>query len=67
MGPWGEETRNFVSQLARRIQEVSEEKRATEFLRRRISLEIQRENATCVRGISVVKNSLGEITLAIRP
>lgn len=41
---------------------VYEEKRAT-FLRQRISMEIQWANATCVRGNSVIKNSLGEITL----
>lgn len=41
MGPWGEKIRKFVSQLGRPIQEVSEEKSATKFLRQRISSETQ--------------------------
>ena len=50
LGALGDEADNFVRDLGSRIEAVSGEKRATEFLRQRLSVAIQRGNACCVLG-----------------
>jgi len=50
LGPLGDEASNFMHQLGRRITSVTGERRATEFLMQRLSVAIQRGNASCVMG-----------------
>lgn len=50
MGHWGPSTINFVKELGKLMEEASGEKRATVFLRQRLSIAIQRGNAAAVRG-----------------
>ena len=47
-GPWGESAKKFIAEVGRRISEHTGETRATEFLRQRISIEIERGNAVSV-------------------
>jgi len=50
MGSLGDEACAFMHQLGRRIMSVTGERRATEFLLQRLSVAIQRGNASCVLG-----------------
>jgi len=50
LGVWGEQARKFISELGRRISEVTKDTRETEFLRQRISVAIQRGNAMACLG-----------------
>ena len=50
LGVWGEQARGFISELGRRISEVTKDTRETEFLRQRISVAIQRGNALACLG-----------------
>ena len=45
LGDWREQARKFISELGRRISEVTKDTRETEFLHQRISIAIQRGNA----------------------
>ena len=47
-GTWGHEAKGLISEIGRRITNHTGEKRATEFLRQRISIEISRGNAFSV-------------------
>jgi hypothetical protein len=47
-GPWGPECKVFLTNVGKMIAERTGEMRASEFLRQRISIEIQRGNAACV-------------------
>ena len=49
-GPWGEDCKAFVKKLGKFITEVTFERRSCEFLRQRLSVEIQRGNAASVLG-----------------
>ena len=49
-GVWGTHALDLISQVGRRIAEVTHEPRATMFLRQRISVAVQRGNAWCVLG-----------------
>ena len=49
-GSWGVEARNLIAEIATRIRDQTGEVRAEEFLRHRISVEIQRGNAASVLG-----------------
>jgi len=50
LGAFGEEALNFIHKLGRRISTVTGERRATEFLWQRLSVAIQRGNASSVLG-----------------
>jgi len=50
LGALGEEASDFVHELGRRIATVTGEKRSTEFLLQRLSVAIQRGNASSVLG-----------------
>ena len=47
-GVWGEEALNLVTEIGRRIAELTHDPRSTVFLRQRISVAVQRGNAACV-------------------
>ena len=49
-GVWGEQAMELVTEIGRRIAEVSHDSRSTSFLRQRISVAVQRGNAACVNG-----------------
>ena len=50
LGGLGEEACHFMQELGRRITSVTGERRATEFLMQRLSVAIQRGNASCILG-----------------
>ena len=50
LGSWGPAARTFLSDIGRRIEQATGRKRSSEFLRQRISMEIQRGNAASVMG-----------------
>src|SRR5664279_3077128 len=50
LGALGEEADDFMRELGRQITTVTSERRATEFLLQRLSVAIQRGNASCVLG-----------------
>jgi len=58
-GVWGEEALSLVSEIGRRISDISHDPRSTGFLRQRISIAVQRGNACCVIGTfpSTVKDN----------
>ena len=47
-GPWGDSAKELIAHIGKRITEHTGDKRATEFLRQRISIEIERGNAISV-------------------
>ena len=49
-GVWGEQAMELVTEIGRRIAEVSHDSRSISFLRQRISVAVQRRNAACVNG-----------------
>ena len=60
-GSWGSESLKLVKTIGRKIMEVTGEKRSTFFLLQRISMAIQRGNATCVTGTVPHSEGLDEI------
>lgn len=60
-GSWGPSAKSLVSEIGRRIIEKSGETRSTEFLKQRISLEIQRGNAISVLATLPPQRSFDEI------
>ena len=60
-GPWGPATRELISTIGRKITERTGERRASEYLRQRISIEIQRGNAASVFGTHSNTRELDEI------
>ena len=50
LGSWRPAARSFLSDIGRRVQQVTSQERSSEFLRQRISMEIQRGNAASVMG-----------------
>ena len=50
LGSWGPAARTFLSDIGRRIEQATGRERSSEFLRQRISMEIQRGNAASVMG-----------------
>ena len=50
LGSWGPAARSFLSDIGRRVQQATGRERSSEFLRQRISMEIQRGNAASVMG-----------------
>jgi hypothetical protein len=61
VGPWGPESKALISTIGRKITEKTGEKRATEFLRQRISIEIQRGNAASILNTHSDTRGLDEI------
>ena len=55
MGSWGARARAFLTDIGSRVMQVTGNPRAMEFLRQRVSIEIQRGNAAAVMG--TVENS----------
>ena len=49
-GVWGEQALILVTEVGRRMAEVSKEPRSTTFLRQRLSIAVQRGNAVCILG-----------------
>ena len=47
---WGTAAVSFVNELGRRIAAVTGDQRATQFLKQRLSLAVQRGNAAAIRG-----------------
>ena len=50
LSSWGPAARTFLSNIGRRIEQAMGRERSSEFLRQRISMEIQRGNAASVMG-----------------
>ena len=50
MGSWGAGARAFLTEVGNRVKQATGNQRAMEFLRQRISIEIQRGNAASVIG-----------------
>ena len=50
LGSWGPAARTFLSDIGRPIEQATGRERSSEFLRQRISMEIQRWNAASVMG-----------------
>jgi len=50
LGPVGEEATRFLQELGRRIEAVTRDSRSTSFLWQRLSVAVQKGNATCVLG-----------------
>ena len=55
MGSWGAGAKAFLTEVATRVRQAIGNVRSTEFLRQRVSIEIQRGNAAAVMG--TVENS----------
>ena len=55
MGSWGAGAKSFSTDVGSRVKRAIGNQRAMEFLRQRVSMEIQRENAAAVTG--TVENS----------
>ena len=49
-GVWGEQALILVTEIGRRMAEVSKDPRSTTFLRQRLSVAVQRGNAACILG-----------------
>ena len=49
LGGFGQDTLDFLRELGSRISTVSDDKRATAFLRQRLAVAVQMGNAACIR------------------
>jgi len=49
-GAWGKQAIGLIKEIGRRIAAITYDNRATPFLRQRLSIAVQRGNATCVLG-----------------
>ena len=49
-GAWNKSSMNFISELGKKISEVTTEKLETSYLFQRLSIAIQRGNAICILG-----------------
>ena len=61
MGVWGPSTTEFLKDLSQRIAHQTGEPRAGEYLRQRISIEIQRGNAISVLGTAESRKNVDEL------
>jgi hypothetical protein len=57
LGAWGNECKNFVAELGRRITVVTNEAKETLYLKQRLSIAVQRGNAIACQGTFPVHNS----------
>jgi hypothetical protein len=62
-GPWGTEAKELVCSIGRKLKEKTGDLRSTEFLKQRLSMEIQRGNAVSVMGTIPSTKALDEIFL----
>jgi len=49
-GAWGKQAIGLIKEIGRRIAAITYDNRATSFFRQRLSIAVQRGNATCVFG-----------------
>ena len=61
LGSWGPEARRFVTIVGAKIRDQSGEPRATDFLKQRISVEVQRGNAASILGTLPPSENLDEL------
>jgi len=62
-GPWGDETSKLVTEIGKRLTEVTGEKRVTSYLKQRISMAIQKGNCASVLATIPSDAGLKEIYL----
>ncbi|XP_055354833.1 uncharacterized protein LOC129600367 [Paramacrobiotus metropolitanus] len=67
VGPLGPEASRLISEVGKMIWQETGEKRATEFLRQRFSIEIQRGNAASILGTAPASPNLDQMFSVIRP
>jgi len=60
-GVWGQHAMELVSEIGRRLSEVSHEPLSTLFLRQRLAVAVQRGNATCIIGTLQVNSSMNKL------
>lgn len=60
LGAWGDQCKNFVQELGRRITLVTSDVRETSYLKQRLSIAIQRGNAIACRG-SIPQDHVGPL------
>jgi len=60
-GVWGQHAMELVSEIGRRLSEVSHEPWSTSFLRQRLAVAVQRGNASCIIGTLQVNNSMNKL------
>ena len=65
-GSWGQSALEVIEQIGRRMGEETGEPKSLSFLRRRISIEIQRGNATSLLGTFKFNKGLDEIFYVFR-
>lgn len=65
-GVWGESAKEMVAEIGRRIAEHTGERRAAEFLRQRISIEIERGNAISILNTYPGNDPLEEIYYVLK-
>ena len=61
LGSWGADAASFIASIGKRITDRTGEVRATDYLRQRISIDIQRGNAISVFGTIPDSRGLDEI------
>ncbi|XP_055357023.1 uncharacterized protein LOC129602087 [Paramacrobiotus metropolitanus] len=67
LGPPGPEAVRTITEFGQKIRQETGEKRATEYLRQRISIEMQRGNAASIMGTAPMGANLDQIFCVIRP
>ena len=60
LGPWGPDASAFVSELGKRLSEVTGDPRSAAFLRQKISLAVQWGNAVCIKQSLPAGNDFNE-------
>ena len=65
-GPWGPDTKVWISNIARMVEEQTGERRSHEYIRQRISIEIQRGNAASVLGTFPFTRGLEEVYFVLK-
>ena len=66
LGSWGADAVSLVSRIGKLLVERTGESRSPDFLRQRISIEIQRHNALCIFGTIPPSRGLDEIFYLVR-
>jgi len=66
MGPWGPEAIRLIRDIGVRIKAITGEARAVDYLRQRISIEIQRGNAASVLGTFASSENLDDLFCSTR-
>ena len=61
LGPWCPEAKALVQEIGKKLEEITGDSRATNFLKQRISIAIQRGNAASVMGTFPQSQDLHEI------